>query len=275
MARDMTLAYTRAGAGEPLVLLHPLGLSSSAWEPVLPQLAELFDVLAVDLPGFGRSAALPDDVEPSPAALAAAVAELIDELGISRPHVVGNSLGGWIALELARLRPVTSLTLLSPAGLWRKRAPLYCRVSLRATRWFTRHAPRLLGRVVKYRLGRYLIFRQTHGRPAALTPERARTAIRDLGTSPSFPAALRASNVRKYLADPALDVPVTVAFGSRDLLLLPWQARQLTELPAHTARANLPGCGHVPMSDDPAAVAALILASAADRRIPTRDLDRS
>src|SRR5882724_10094427 len=112
-----SLAYRRSGAGEPLVLLHALGASGQSWDPVVPALARHFDVIAVDLPGFGESAPLPG--EPSPAALAAAVAGFLDELGVTAPDVAGNSLGGWVAMELARLRPVASVTLLSPAGLWR------------------------------------------------------------------------------------------------------------------------------------------------------------
>ena len=140
------LAFARSGAGAPLVLLHGIGSSRQAWDPVIPALAGLFDVLAVDLPGFGDSGPLPPGTEPGPAALAAAVAGLLDELGITDPHVAGNSLGGWVALELASIRPVSSLTLLSPAGLWRGTVPLYSRASLRATRWLSQHAAGALSR---------------------------------------------------------------------------------------------------------------------------------
>jgi pimeloyl-ACP methyl ester carboxylesterase len=134
------LGHTRTGAGAPLVLLHGIGSSRRAWDPVIPALAGRFDVIAVDLPGFGDSGPLPPGAEPRPAALAAAVARLLDDLGITAPHVAGNSLGGWVALELAGLRPVASLALLSPAGLWRGNMPLYDRASLQAARWLTRHA---------------------------------------------------------------------------------------------------------------------------------------
>ena len=70
------LAYTRAGAGAPLVLLHGIGSSRHAWDPVIPALSEHFDVIAIDLPGFGDSGPLPPQVEPRPAALAAAVAAM-------------------------------------------------------------------------------------------------------------------------------------------------------------------------------------------------------
>ena len=256
-----TLSFSRQGAGPPLVLIHGLGSSGAAWDPVVPQLAERFDVLVPDLPGFGASAPLPADAEPHPARMAAAVADLLAAFAIDRPHVVGNSVGGWVALELAALRPVSSLTLLSPAGLWRRRVPLYSLVSLRITRWASRHAEGLLSRVVAYRLGRILVLGQTHGRPTRVTPDQARSAIEAMGRAGAFDAALAATVHRSYMAGPALGAPVTVAFGSRDLLLLPGQARHVDQLPPGARAASLPGCGHVPMSDSPSAVVALIEAS--------------
>jgi pimeloyl-ACP methyl ester carboxylesterase len=256
------LAYRRTGTGPPLVLLHALGSSRDSWDPVVPALAGHFDVLAVDLPGFGESPPLPAELEPSPGALASAVAGFLDELGIDQPAVVGNSVGGWVALELAALRPVASLTLLSPAGLWPGRTPLYCRVSLTASHWVSRHARGLLTRAVDFRLGRVLVLGQTHGRPIRMGPERARAAISALADGAGFDAALAATLPRHAVAPPGLDVPVTVAFGTRDLLLLPWQSRHVELLPPGTKVGSLRGCGHLPVSDDPAAVTALILSSA-------------
>jgi pimeloyl-ACP methyl ester carboxylesterase len=258
------LAHTRTGDGAPLVLLHGIGSSRRAWEPVIPALAEHFDVIAIDLPGFGDSAPLPPEVEPGPSALAAAVAGLLDDLGVATPHLAGNSLGGWVALELAGIRPVASLALLSPAGLWRGNAPLYDRVSLQASRWFARHAPGVLSRLVRYRLGRALVLGQTHGRPFRLSPGYARAAIRAMGTSPGFDATLKAT-VRGYRSGPPISAPVTVEFGSRDLLLRR-RCRHLDELPPGTRLGSLPHCGHVPMADDPAAVTAFITAASARGR---------
>jgi pimeloyl-ACP methyl ester carboxylesterase len=260
------LAYTRTGAGAPLVLLHGIGSSRHAWDPVIPALAGRFDVIAVDLPGFGDSGPLPPGAEPRPAALAAAVAGLLGDLGITAPHVAGNSLGGWVALELAAIRPVASLALLSPAGLWRGNMPLYDRASLQASRWFARHAAGLLSRLVSYRLGRAIVLGQTHGRPFLISPGYARTAIRALGTCPGFGDTLKATT-RGYLPGPPIDAPLTVAFGSRDLLLLRHQSRHLDELPPGTRCVTLLRCGHVPMADDPAAVTAFITAASA-RGVP-------
>ena len=269
------LAYTRSGTGPPLLLLHGIGLSRQSWDPVIPLLARHFDVIAVDLPGFGDSAPFPAQVEPAPAALAAAVAGLLDQLGITAPHLAGNSLGGWVALELASTRPVASLTLLSPAGLWRGDTPRYCRVSLRASRWLARRAPGPLSRLVTYRPGRAIALGQIYGRPGQLTAEYARAAIRDMGTCPGFDAAFRATVHRRFLATAPISAPVTVSFGSRDLLLLRHQSRHLDQLPSGTQVETLPGCGHVPIADDPGGVAALILRSAVPGRAKARAPARS
>ena len=264
------LTYERRGAGDPLVLVHGLGSSRRAWDPLLPTLAEHFDVLTVDLPGFGESKPL--RVEPLPSTLAASIADLLDELGLTAPHVVGNSLGGWVALELARIRPVTSLTLLSPAGVWSARTPTYTRASLRASRWLARYAGGLLSWLVKYKLGRTLVLGQTHGRPGRLTPDQARRAVRALGRCPGFAATFRATVNRHYQAGPAdAGVPVTVAFGSRDHVLLSQQSRHIEQLPEGTRVASLPGCGHVPMFDDPEAVVALVTDAVSRAQIGTAD----
>lgn len=257
------IAFSRSGQGAPLVLVHALGLSRQSWDPVIPALAGQFDVIAVDLPGFGASEPTAAQVEPAPAVLAAAVSGLLDTLGITAPHLAGNSLGGWVALELAAIRPVASLTLLSPAGLWRENTPLYCRASLRASRWLTRHAAGPLSRLADYRLGRALVLGQTHGRPMKLTAEYTRAAIHSLGTCPGFDATLKATDTRRYLATAPIGAPVTVAFGSRDILLLRHQSRHLDQLPPGTNVEVVPGGGHVPLSDNPRAVATLITQTAA------------
>ena len=256
------LRYSRRGAGQTLVLLHGLGSYRGAWEPVVPALAAEFDVLTVDLPGFGESPSLPAGQEPTPAALAAAVAGLLDELGVVRPHVGGNSLGGWVALELAAQRPLASVTLISPAGLWTGRAPRYTRLSLRAIYGLTSRLERPLVTLMRYRAARSVALAQVYSRPGRMTPEQARAAISASARCTGFLPTLRATAGRRYRSTGQLGAPVTVAFGSRDRLLLRRSSQHLEQFPAGAETVELPGCGHVPMSDDPAAVAAL-LASAA------------
>jgi pimeloyl-ACP methyl ester carboxylesterase len=95
-----------------------------------------------------------------------------------------------------------------------------------------------------------------------MTAERARAAIHDMASSAGFVPTMRATADLRYLATATVEAPVTVAFGSKDLVLLRRQSRHLDQLPAHTTVAALPGCGHVPMTDDPVGVAALIRTAA-------------
>src|SRR6476469_4398942 len=96
-----TLHVHRVGAGEPLVLLHGLGESHIGWRPVIDALSQEYDVIAVDLPGFGRSPALPAAVSPTAVNLAAAVNRTLDALGVGAYHVAGYSLGARVAIHLA------------------------------------------------------------------------------------------------------------------------------------------------------------------------------
>jgi pimeloyl-ACP methyl ester carboxylesterase len=264
------LAYTRTGAGAPLVLLHGIGMSRRAWEPVMPALAQRFDVIAVDLAGFGESP-MPSDGRCDPASLAGGVGELLDDLGVVEPMLAGNSLGGWVALELAAQRPVAAVTLLSPAGLWRDDSPRYCRISLRASRWLARHLAGPLSVLARWRLGRIVILGQTHAKAWLLTRDDARRAIRDMGSCPGFEANFAASTRSRYAPAAPVTCPVTVAFGSRDVLLRRRHSRHVERLPETTRVASLPGCGHVPMADDPQAVAALIAepVAASGQRTPS------
>jgi pimeloyl-ACP methyl ester carboxylesterase len=84
-----------------------------------------------------------------------------------------------------------------------------------------------------------------------------------MATCPGFESTLKATATRRFRAVAPIDAPVTVAFGTRDLLLLRHQSRHLDQLPPGTRVAALPGCGHIPMADDPDAVTAVITRSAA------------
>jgi len=113
-----TLASDTVGSGPSLVLVHGIGSRRQVWDPVVPLLADRYAVTTVDLPGFGESPPLPPGADVSGPGLAAVVAEFCADRGLERPHVAGNSLGGWIALELARSGVAASATGICPAGLW-------------------------------------------------------------------------------------------------------------------------------------------------------------
>src|SRR5262245_48691853 len=96
--RPVTVSYARVGDGEPLVLLHGIGHHRQAWDPVVDILAAERDVIAVDLPGFGASPGLPEGLAYDLPSTNAVLGALFETLGLDRPHVAGNSLGGLLAL---------------------------------------------------------------------------------------------------------------------------------------------------------------------------------
>lgn len=113
--RQLAVRRTSGSGGPTLVAVHGLGGSSLNWLPLMQELAGEVDVVALDLPGFGESPP-PRDGDYSPSGHARAVAAVIADLG--RPvHVIGNSLGGAVSVQLAARWPsaVESLTLISPA----------------------------------------------------------------------------------------------------------------------------------------------------------------
>src|SRR3954449_12588586 len=108
-ARLPALVGPRVGSGPPLLLLPGLGSTLAAFRAVLPSLALRYDVLGIELPGQGRSPALPATVRPTVTALTDVVEQELDRRGVTVPHVLGVSLGGRLGLELARRQRVRSV----------------------------------------------------------------------------------------------------------------------------------------------------------------------
>ena len=149
------------GEGRPLVLLHGIGMSSeTAWSPVLEKLAEKRRVIAFDLPGFGASEPLYKGADRSPKGIAEDLKCALQKEGISESvDIVGNSLGGFVALEFAKLGQTRSVVLLSPAGLWHRTAPCWAVLNLKAIRWTVRHILWLAKQIVRTRVGRTILLR--------------------------------------------------------------------------------------------------------------------
>ncbi len=256
---SLSINHHRVGEGPPLVLLHGVGHHWQAWEPVIERLAGDFDVIACDSPGFGRSAALPPSTEPTITAYADAFEWFFAELGVERPHVAGNSMGGAIALELARGRAVRSVSAFSPAGFWTPAELRFCQLSLGALAATPAAARGGVQALARTRAGRTALFGQTFGYPARLPAEEAVATLQDAWASPAFAATLSAFDRYRFTAPEQLrNTPVTIAWGRRDRLL-PYRRQ------APRARALLPwathvtlGAGHVPFYDDPAAVSEVI-----------------
>ncbi|MEU2981724.1 alpha/beta fold hydrolase [Streptomyces hirsutus] len=255
----LTLSYTRAGRGEPLLLLHGIGHHRQAWDPVVDILATEREVIAVDLPGFGASPALPGDLAHDLPTMTAALAALCGKLELDRPHVAGNSLGGLLALELGREKLVRSVTALSPAGFWTRAERRYAFGVLVGMRRIAERMPLpLVERLARSAAGRAALTSTIYARPGRRSPEAVVAETLALAGAPGFAETLRAGTAVRF-TDDVPGIPVTVAWGARDRLLIPRQGVRAKRTIPGARLIRLPGCGHVPMNDDPALVARVLL----------------
>jgi len=263
------LVHDRRGEGPPLVLIHGIGARRGAWDPVVERLSDR-ETIAVDTPGFGDSPPLPPGTPVTMETYLDAFEAFFAELGLERPHVAGNSMGGGIALELARRGSVASATALSPIGFWNGPESRYSRASLVSTRFLAQRAGGLLKKGVGSALGRQLLLGQLYGRPAKLDPRAARLDVDKLAGATGFDATLPVLGDYQFAHGEQLDgVPITIGWGTRDRLLLyrTQSARAKAALP-RARHVPLDRCGHLPMSDDPEGVAALLRAATATSPVP-------
>jgi pimeloyl-ACP methyl ester carboxylesterase len=257
--RPMSVVYERCGTGEPLLLLHGIGHRRQAWDPVTHLLAAEREVIAVDLPGFGDSPALPEGVAYNLPAVVPALAALCEALGIDRPHVAGNSLGGLLALALGREQLVRSVTALSPAGFWNEAERRYAFGVLRGMRAGARLLPLpAVEQLSRTTWGRAALTGTVYARPGRRSPQAVVAETRGLREATGFHATLAAGRAVLF-TDDVPGIPVTIAWGTRDRLLVRRQGVRAKYAIPGARLVRLPGCGHVPMNDDPALVARVIL----------------
>ncbi|MDX2618788.1 alpha/beta fold hydrolase [Streptomyces sp. NPDC001110] len=257
--RTVEVSYERTGAGAPLVLLHGIGHHRQAWDPVLRILAAERDVIAVDLPGFGASPALPHGLAHDLRTMVPVLGSFFEALGVVRPHVAGNSLGGLLALELGREGLARSVTALSPAGFWTPSERRYAFGVLRAMRGAALAMPMpLIERLSRSSPGRAALTSTIYARPGRRSPAAVVSETVALREATGFRQTLEAGSGVTF-ADDVPGVPVSIAWGSKDRLLPRRQGVRAGRAIPRARLVRLPGCGHVPMNDDPAAVARVVL----------------
>jgi pimeloyl-ACP methyl ester carboxylesterase len=250
----------RAGRGEPLVLLHGASMSWRAWRPVLSGLEAHHDVLVPTMAGHRGGSPWPEGKAVGVAGIADDVETLMDTAGISTAHLAGNSLGGWVALELARRGRARSVVALSPAGGWRTR------LDLRRLVWSFRLGQALCGsslvRVVarRPRLRRVLL-RRVLERADRVPPADVPDFFDDMAGCVILDELL--AGAAEHGGVPTFDAvpcPVRVAWSGRDRLI-PWRRHgaPLRERLPGAEFVRLPRVGHVPMWDDPDLVVRAVL----------------
>jgi pimeloyl-ACP methyl ester carboxylesterase len=251
------------GSGEPLLLLHPFTTSHDVWSDVVPTLAREHEVVAATLPGHWGGPPLPRR-EVSLTAYADGVEVLLDELGWDTCHVAGNSIGGWLAFELALRGRARSVTAIAPAGSWTKWSREEIAIGAKFLGLF---AAALLGHAVGERATRLpirpAVLKTVSHHPRRVPRQRADNFVRAASHCPSFlpfiVSELRGSSATDVVG---LDdrVPVRLVLCANDLILPPkrYGAPYAAAMP-HADVLTLPGIGHIPMFEDPDLVAVTIL----------------
>jgi pimeloyl-ACP methyl ester carboxylesterase len=260
---ELSPALYRAGTGEPLVLIHGFTATWRCWLPVLGLLVPRFEVIAPTLHGHDGGPPSPPGAE----TLAQAVdhfESLLDGLGVGTAHLAGNSMGGALALELAKRGRARSVVALSPGGGWeehdRKEVERIIRLFKRtqtSARMTVKHHERLLARPGFRRIGMRDIMARGHLVPAEEAVLMTRSSIR-CGVVDDVFATMRDGSGRVVDLD-QVKAPTLVAWGDKDRLLpMKHHAdRFRTEIPGVRFEV-LPGLGHTPMWDDPGRVAMVI-----------------
>lgn len=254
----LTIRYIAAGEGLPLLLLHGAGDNSLDWRWVLPALARRHRVYAPDLPGSPDSARPAADY--SPAFFERFVAGFLDALGIGRAAMVGNSLGGLIALRVALSEParVTALVLVDSAGLGSEVNPAFTSVNVPGLGETAMPFWRTPVGAYQRAWGRTMLLfaRPPGGVPREWLAEQCRLA-QSPGYLEAHLSVLRALvsplGQREVLVErlPSLEVPTRVVWGSRDRVFPERQAREATAHLREGSLALIPNCGHMPHVECP------------------------
>jgi pimeloyl-ACP methyl ester carboxylesterase len=235
-----------------LVLVHGLGSAGTIWKTLVPQLVESFTVYAIDLPGHG-DAPLRDDEEMDPRSLAQAIVDYVaNDLGVESMHVAGNSLGGWIALEMAAVAPdhVLSVTALAPAGLWQEQPPrkfppsLDARILAKISQYFMKTAYRIpLLKAIGYKKITHLW--------CELSFESCRDSVIAMARSKGYMPMWHGANGRRFESVVPEKVELSVIFGDEDRTLPEEIAQEKEVAPDHANWIVVDNCAHVIMWNYP------------------------
>ena len=262
---EISPALYRAGEGEPLVLIHGFTATWRCWLPVLGRLVPRFEVIAPTLHGHDGGSPLPASEHPHSIAVAADYLEQhLDQLGVGTAHFAGNSLGGALALELAKRGRARSVVGISPAGGMRpgddatakKVIKVFSRMQMTTSKSLG-ILPKVMARPGLRRLALRDVMTRGHQVPAAEAVGLARSSVRCAIVEDVY-AVLRAGEGSLKDLD-RIDVPVLITWGTKDRIL-PMEShapRLREEIKGLEFRVH-PGIGHTPMWDDPGLIATTI-----------------
>jgi len=248
-------------SGEPLVCVHGITDTWRTWELVLPRLEAHHDVLAPTLLGHSGGGPLGPDGAVTLTDLVDAAERDMDAAGFATAHLVGNSLGGWIVLELAARGRARSVVAISPAGGWEAgdRRALRTHWEFVTTQRFLRAAEPLALRMVRRPRSRAIVLANLVSHPQRVPAPLATALVRGAADCPAA-LPLLAETRRGFPELGPIDVPVRIAWGTRDMIL-PYRrfSARLRRLVPDAEWTEIPGAGHLAQIDHPEEVADLVL----------------
>jgi pimeloyl-ACP methyl ester carboxylesterase len=253
---ETALHWRRTGTGAPLVLLHGIGSSQDDFAALVPRLSAEHQVLTVDLPGHGQSA--PPDVRPTVGAFADLLESDLDGLGLDRVDLLGNSLGGRVALELARRHRARSVVAIAPSGMGLPPERIYQALAIGGARVALRRLRGLIRPLSEARAGRAFLLAGLRSRPGLASSVEARAVAGGLAGTTGFWRMLWWSvlvDLPTGMSD--IDCPVVLAQGTCDLLSGGQTPRYLFLVPGSRFHPLLLA-GHAPHSDTPEVIVRLV-----------------
>jgi pimeloyl-ACP methyl ester carboxylesterase len=250
------LGYDRVGSGEPLLLLHGFGSTRDDFAALVTDLARDFDLLSIDLPGHGSSPMI--DGRPSVAALTHAVVADLDAHGLDRVHLLGNSLGGRIAIELARRNRALSVVSISPCGLGAPLERAHQGALMITARMINRIRYPWLDEMARTPAGRTALLAGMRALPWQASPAEALTMKGGFADQTGFWTTLwNAIMIDIPTGLDQIDCPVVVAQGAMDVVGSGQTPRFAPLIPGATF-SLLPASGHAPQSDAPQSIIDLV-----------------
>lgn len=261
----MLINYVRRGEGKPLLLVHGLGSSWHTWQGILEPLAARRGVVAIDLPGFGKSPPLAGEV--SMRSVADAVALFLHEHDLTGTDAVGCSMGARLVLELARRGEVLgSVVSLGPGGFWNRWERLAFQASICLSMRTARGMGFAMPAIAAHGWSRALLLAQFSASGAGLSPALVQEEMRSLAAANSFDPMLKDLVHGTPLPGAAagrMNKPVVIGWGRLDRVCFPRQAAR-AQLQFPDARLHwFERCGHFPHWDAPEQTARLILEATA------------
>jgi pimeloyl-ACP methyl ester carboxylesterase len=260
MNLSLTLHSSTLTNAPHIVLVHGMGSAATAWKPLTPFLLERFNVITVDLPGHGQTPMIAGQAMDPISIGELVVSEVKEQFGVTEFDLIGNSWGGWIALEMAASFPhsVRSVTALAPAGFWLA-TYVQRRPGASQFRLLTSRSAALAPSFLKYERSRKLGFGDVSPRWRDFSYELCLDATLAMANSPGYFPAWDGMLHKRFDSQIDPRIAVKIIFGDSDKTLPATTCQERTMAPKHSEWIIFEECGHAPMWDNTEKVAAQVM----------------